>query len=188
VNQLTTLGDLEDDEKVVLKYLHITRPKFKQLVISIETLLDVPTLSIEEATGRLKMAEDDGIKVPVVEGELLLIEEEWREKAKKKETGEGSCGGSNGDRGSLNRGGGNRGRGRGRGGRGENSGTLGGRRNSDKCHRCGKPGHWATTAATSNPRRMSRLLQPKKRSQVSYSSRLTRSTLEIQVSQVAAMS
>jgi hypothetical protein len=45
------LGDPEDDERVVLKYLRIARPKFKQHVISIETLLDVSTLSIEEVTG-----------------------------------------------------------------------------------------------------------------------------------------
>jgi hypothetical protein len=76
VNQLATLGDPEDDEKVVLKYIRITRPKFKQLVILIETLLDVSTLSIEEVTGRLKEAEDDGVEVPAVEGKLLLIEEE----------------------------------------------------------------------------------------------------------------
>jgi hypothetical protein len=76
MNQLATLGDPEDDEKVVLKYIRITRPKFKQLVILIETLLDVSTLSIEEVTGRLKEAEDDGVEVPAVEGKLLLIEEE----------------------------------------------------------------------------------------------------------------
>jgi hypothetical protein len=45
------LGDPEDDERVVLKYLRIVRPRFKQHVISIETLLDVSTLSIEEVTG-----------------------------------------------------------------------------------------------------------------------------------------
>jgi hypothetical protein len=72
VNQLTTLSDPEDDEKVVLKYLCITRPRFKQLVISIETLLDVSTLSIEEVTGRLKVAEDNGVEVPTAEEKLLL--------------------------------------------------------------------------------------------------------------------
>jgi hypothetical protein len=76
MNQLATLGDPEDDEKVVLKYIRITRPKFKQLVILIETLLDVSTLSIEEVTGRLKEAEDNSVEVPAVEGKLLLIEEE----------------------------------------------------------------------------------------------------------------
>jgi hypothetical protein len=59
VKQLTTLGDPEPDDKAVLKYLQIARPRYKQLVLSIETLLDVSTLSIEEVTGRLKAVEVD---------------------------------------------------------------------------------------------------------------------------------
>jgi hypothetical protein len=59
------------------------------LVLSIETLLDVSTLSIEEVTDRLKAVEDGVIEAPVVKGKLLLTEEEWVEKNKKKE-GEGS--------------------------------------------------------------------------------------------------
>jgi hypothetical protein len=46
VQRLATLGDLKLDEKVVAKYLRIVRPRYKQLVISIETLLDISTLSI----------------------------------------------------------------------------------------------------------------------------------------------
>jgi hypothetical protein len=51
VNQLAMLGDPEPDDKVVLKYLRIAKPRYKQLVLSIETILDVSTLSIEEVTG-----------------------------------------------------------------------------------------------------------------------------------------
>jgi hypothetical protein len=54
VNQLAVLGDPEPDDKVILKFLRIARPRFKQLVISIETLLDVSSLSLEEVTGRLR--------------------------------------------------------------------------------------------------------------------------------------
>jgi hypothetical protein len=54
--------------KVVLKYLRITRLRYKQLVLSIETLLDVSTLSIEEVTGRLKAVEDDGGESSAMEG------------------------------------------------------------------------------------------------------------------------
>ena len=50
VNQLATLGDPEPDDKVVEKYLHVARPRFSQLVLSIETLLDISTLSLEEIT------------------------------------------------------------------------------------------------------------------------------------------
>jgi hypothetical protein len=43
----------------VEKYLCIVRPRYKQLVLSIETLLDVEELIIEEVTRCLKVAEDD---------------------------------------------------------------------------------------------------------------------------------
>jgi hypothetical protein len=140
VKQLTTLGDPEPDDKVVLKYLQIARPRYKQLVLSIETLLDVSTLSIEEVTGRLKAVEVDQSESSVAEGKLLLMEEEWREKAKKRDTGEASHGGSNGDRGGRGCGGGNRGRGRGRGGRGDSSSSSSGHGNAGNSHRCGKVG------------------------------------------------
>jgi hypothetical protein len=58
VQRPATLGDPEPNEKVVAKYLRVVRPRYKQLVISIETLLDISQLSIEEVTGRLKAADD----------------------------------------------------------------------------------------------------------------------------------
>jgi hypothetical protein len=106
VHQLATLGDPEPDDKVVLKYLHIVRSRYKQLILSIETLLDVSTLSIEEITGHLKVAEDDVVESPAAEGKLLLSEEEWRERSKKNEVSDGSCGGSSGDHGGRGHGGG----------------------------------------------------------------------------------
>jgi hypothetical protein len=61
VHQLDMLGDPEPTDKVVLKYLRIARSWYKQFILSIETLLNVSTLSIEEVTGRLKAAEDDAV-------------------------------------------------------------------------------------------------------------------------------
>ena len=58
VQRLATLGDPEPDEKVMAKYLRVVRPRYKQLIISIETLLDISQLSIKEVTGRLKAADD----------------------------------------------------------------------------------------------------------------------------------
>ena len=75
VQCLATLGDPEPDEKVVAKYLRVVRPRYKQLVISIETLLDISQLSIEEVTGRLKAAND--VEPPPSQtavGKLLLTE------------------------------------------------------------------------------------------------------------------
>jgi hypothetical protein len=149
VHQLATLGDLESDEKVVLKYLRIAGSRFKQLVLSIETLLNVPTLSIEGVTGGLKGAEDDVMETLVAEGHLLLTKEEWVEKNKKKEA-EGSRSGSGNGRGGHGHGGGNRGRGRGRGGHGDGVGPLGRHGN---CHRCGKPGHWAWECHSKQPKK-----------------------------------
>jgi hypothetical protein len=145
VNQLTTLGDPEPDGKVVLKYLQIARPRYKQLVLSIETLLDVSTLSLEEVTGQLKTVEDDVVEPSIAEGRLLLIEEEWHKKSKKKETRDGSWGGSNGNRSGHGHG---PNRGGGHGGRGDGNGSPGWRGN---CHRSGKPGHWASECRSKQP-------------------------------------
>jgi hypothetical protein len=96
MNQLATLGDPEPNDKVVMKYLWIACPRYKQLVLSIETLLDVSTLSIEEVMGCLKRVEEDTIESSVAEGKLLLTEEEWAERSKKKEVVDSSHAGSNG--------------------------------------------------------------------------------------------
>jgi hypothetical protein len=98
VSQLATLGDPEDPTKVVEKYLRIARGRYKQLVVSMETLLDISTLSIEEVTGRLLASEDDPeSKQNLDSGKLYLTEEQWLERYKAKEqensrTGGGSRG------------------------------------------------------------------------------------------------
>ncbi|XP_066333685.1 uncharacterized protein [Miscanthus floridulus] len=150
VQRLATLGDPEPDEKVVAKYLRVVRLRYKQLVISIETLLDIFELSIEEVTGRLKAADDvETASSQVVCGKLLLTEEQWLERYKK-ESGRG-------DTSSSGRGKGH-GKPCGRGGRGNSdacsgsgSHNSGGRTSSgasranpdDICKRHGKKGHWA---------------------------------------------
>jgi CHAD domain-containing protein len=82
-NQLATLGDAEPDDKSVDKYLRLARPKYKQLVTSIETMLDSSVLSVEKITERLKAAEDD-INIEVGDGvdKLYLTEEQWLERYK----------------------------------------------------------------------------------------------------------
>ncbi|XP_072147529.1 uncharacterized protein [Setaria viridis] len=48
VQRLAILGDPEPEEKVVRKYLRVARPHFKQLVVSIEMLLNIDELTVEE--------------------------------------------------------------------------------------------------------------------------------------------
>ena len=145
-NELATLGDPEPKSKIVDKYLRVARPRYKQLVLSIETLLDVDDLSVEEITGRLKAAEDDIDPVNGRDGDkLYLTEEQWLERYKQKEAASSRRGVGSGGHGK-----------RGRGGRGGKSGRRGSSngdggdgykpppgRNGDKCHSCGKIGHWA---------------------------------------------
>jgi hypothetical protein len=64
VNQLAVLGDSELNDKVVLKFLQITRPRYWQLVISIKMLLDVSTLSLEEVTVQLRSTKEDKVTPP----------------------------------------------------------------------------------------------------------------------------
>ena len=136
---MATLGDPEPDAKVVAKYLRVVRPRYKQLVISIETLLDISALSIEEITRRLKAADDvDPTPPQAASGKLLLTEEQWLERYKKQDSERG--GSSSGTRGKR------RGKPRSRGGGSNSDGACSssGRAGSgDTCKRCGKKGHWA---------------------------------------------
>jgi hypothetical protein len=59
MNQLAALGDPDLDDKIITKYLCIARSRYYQLVVSIETHLDISTLSLELVTVRLKAVEED---------------------------------------------------------------------------------------------------------------------------------
>jgi hypothetical protein len=53
--------------------------RFASIAVSIEPLLDISTISIEEITGLLRAAEgcgDDEVE-PAMGGKLLLTEEQW---------------------------------------------------------------------------------------------------------------
>jgi hypothetical protein len=102
MNQLATLGDPEPDDKIVAKYLRVARPRYRQLVVSIETLLDIESLSVEEVTARLKAIEDDGVVAGNGGEKLYLTEEEWLERYKQKES-DGGCRSSGGGSGSRSK-------------------------------------------------------------------------------------
>lgn len=57
--QLHSLGDTIDDQRIVQKFLCVVPSHFAQVAISIETLLGLHTLSIEELMGRLRVFEDE---------------------------------------------------------------------------------------------------------------------------------
>ena len=122
------------------KYLRVVPPRFAQIALSIETLLDMSTLSIEEVTGRLKAIEDR-TEAPArtsVGGQLLLTEEQWAARQRERKQGEGSSVSRSGGRGGA------RGRRRGKPRRkAEGAGKDGGDRAADKdrCRNCGKIGH-----------------------------------------------
>ena len=58
VQQRRTLGDEVDEVTVVRKFLQARPPRYHHITMSIETLLDVEDVPVEELVGRLKAAEE----------------------------------------------------------------------------------------------------------------------------------
>jgi hypothetical protein len=56
VAHLATLGEEVKDGETVVKMLRSLPPRFKQIMITIKTLLDVSTMYVADLTGRLKEA------------------------------------------------------------------------------------------------------------------------------------
>ena len=79
MSQLAQVGIDIGEEEAVAKYLRVVPPWFAQIALSIETLLDMSTLSIEDVTGRLKTIEDRAKATAhtTAGGQLLLTEEQW---------------------------------------------------------------------------------------------------------------
>lgn len=146
-NNLRILGDDIADSELVRKMLQVVPEHLSQVAISMETLLDLSTISIEEVTGRLRSVEQRRKPPPVLDnqGRLLLCEDDWLAKHKIREGEMGSASGSNAA--GKKRGGKPRPRARGNGGARDGDPPLvegdGPARKTDKCLYCGKYGHWA---------------------------------------------
>jgi hypothetical protein len=112
------------EQQVVQKLLRVIPNHLSQVAIAIELTQDLSKLTLEDAGGRLRAAEDramedDALPPPRVDDKVLLTEEQWKEKMRQRNnTGQGSSGG-----GELHQ------RPRKRG----NSGKKGAQRD-DKCH------------------------------------------------------
>jgi hypothetical protein len=136
---LTTLGEEVKDGEIVAKMLLSLPPRFKQITITVKTLLDVSTMSVADLTWRLKEAGEAFEEAPTSlqqDGKLYLTEEEWDARRKKREAENYS--------GSDARSGGTgkvRGRGRGRGHGGPSSSGSSSKPTDDECWHCGKMGH-----------------------------------------------
>ncbi|WVZ88386.1 hypothetical protein U9M48_034913 [Paspalum notatum var. saurae] len=82
------LGETIKEETVVAKYLRVVPSRYAHVAVSIETLLDLDVLTIEDVTARLKTVEDRA-DAPVAQGEgpkgqLLLTQDEWTARMKEK--------------------------------------------------------------------------------------------------------
>ncbi|CAA0827330.1 Unknown protein [Striga hermonthica] len=91
VSQLASHDVTITDEEAVAKYLCIVPPKYAQIALSIETLIDLSTLTIENVTGRLP-AVDDRVETATVttSNKLLLTEEEWAARMRERRPEESS--------------------------------------------------------------------------------------------------
>lgn len=130
LSDLEMLGDPEDERKAVRKFLRVLPRKYRSMANSIESLLDLKTMSIEELSGRLLVVEEnDALNGVDDSGQLLLTEEQWRARHKKgsRDVGGSSSGGDN-----------RQGKKKGR-----DDKRPAGPKRDDECHYCGKKGHWA---------------------------------------------
>ena len=96
INKLKSHGITINEEESVSKYLHSVPAKYIQITLSIETMLDLSTLTIEDVTGRLRAVDERLEQATIItdSGKLLLIEE-WDTQRKK--SGEASsCRGGDG--------------------------------------------------------------------------------------------
>jgi hypothetical protein len=94
VTTLVTLGAPIEESKVVQKFLNAVPEHLQQIALSIETLLDVEELSLEEVTGRRRNAEDKltAKRLTTETGKLMLTEDQWAARLKEKQAGEASSG------------------------------------------------------------------------------------------------
>ncbi|CAN6196754.1 unnamed protein product [Urochloa humidicola] len=148
VATLETVGETIPPRRVVEKLLRTVPKSLRQVAVAIQVSADLATLTLEDASGRLRAAqeaeaEDDGALPPSADGKLLLTMEQWDARRRERREKERAHGGGRRDK---------------KGGRGGDreddssdddgasstrSGASGRRRSSGKgrCFNCGVRGH-----------------------------------------------
>jgi hypothetical protein len=146
--------DTYGEERAVEKLFRCIPEKYKQIARSIESLLDLSTISIKEVIGRLKVIDGDEpqpLSGPItVGGKLHLIREQWEACQGDGKKGESppSTGGRKRGKRHKSRGGaqsGAQGRAEGSVRGGAPGGAVGNQKSTrdGACHNYGKLGHWA---------------------------------------------
>jgi hypothetical protein len=146
--------DTYGEERVVEKLFRCIPEKYKQIARSIESLLDLSTISIEEVIGRLKVIDGDEpqpLSGSITIGEKLhLTREQWEACQGDEKKGESppSTGGRKRGKRHKSRGGaqaGAQGRAEGSAHGGAPGSAAGNQKptRDDACHNCGNFDHWA---------------------------------------------
>jgi hypothetical protein len=145
--------DTYGEERAVENLFRCIPEKYKQIAHSIESLLDLSTMLIKEAIGRLKVTDGDEpqpLSGPItVGGKLHLTREQWETYQGEGRKGESSHSTGGRKRGKLRKahGGaqaGARGRAEGSTRGGAHGGAAGNQKSArdNVCHNCGKLNHW----------------------------------------------
>jgi hypothetical protein len=146
--------DTYGEERAVKKLFRCIPEKYKQIACSIDSLLDLSTMSIEEAIGRLKVIDGNQsqpLSGPItIGGKPYLTREQWEAWQGDGKKGESlpSMGGRKRGKRHKSRGGaqaGAQGRAEGSARGGAPGGAAGNQKlvQDGACHNCGKVGHWA---------------------------------------------
>jgi hypothetical protein len=98
--KLRSLGEVVGETRIVKKILCVLSKQYNQIAMSIETLLNINTLMVEELVGRLHAAEDrlDIDTVTEKTEKLYLSEDQWLAKYHHCSFRMGSSSGSGGER------------------------------------------------------------------------------------------